>query len=284
MYIFTLILTIIIILILLYLNRKEIKLKFILNIILTIGLVGCSVVWVNYFLTSDPYGSYKIAQNNDWISFWGSLLGGLVSGITTLIVLYITVNSNKEINNETLESSKQLYLTSQEDSKKFYFDDTIRKIHPYIICDIINNPKALYEFFVFNENDNPPVKYNVIDVLRLTNIGIGTAIHIDLSILRSSNPNYKGSNIHMQNGNMCVLPHIYLKPEDFFDINIHMDLSGLKQKSTFVLRLEFSDIHMNRWYQDIYLAKNNSNNKLQVLNTNSPKASYINRSFFEEKK
>lgn len=57
---------------------------------------------------------FNIAQNNDWISFWGSVLGSILSGGITFVVLKFTIDNE---NKKREEDKKLIDLQRLEDKR-----------------------------------------------------------------------------------------------------------------------------------------------------------------------
>ena len=65
---------------------KKYKKMFLFEILIIIILL----ITINIILVIKA--PFKVAQNSDWIGFWGSVLGSVVSGMVTFTALKITID------------------------------------------------------------------------------------------------------------------------------------------------------------------------------------------------
>lgn len=87
-------------------------LKYLAYFLIFLSFLFISVFVINLLLiTKAPF---EVAQDNNWISFWGSLLGSILSGIFTFIVLKITINNE---NKKRTEDLKRLELQRLDDKR-----------------------------------------------------------------------------------------------------------------------------------------------------------------------
>lgn len=93
-----------------------------------LGLLSLfSIIFIinSIIITEAPF---KVAQDNDWISFWGSLLGAIVSGIFTFIALKITIRNE---NKKRIEDNRLIEIQRLEDRRM--------EILPYLSYYIVDD-------------------------------------------------------------------------------------------------------------------------------------------------
>ena len=85
---------------------SKFKIKF--GILITIGIfiitAGISLL-INIILTTTIPLNFKVAHDNDWIGYYGSVAGSLISGLVTFLGIYITIKNEKykEYDNKRME-------------------------------------------------------------------------------------------------------------------------------------------------------------------------------------
>ena len=98
-------------------------------------LIFLAPVLVNYIVLTDRCFDYDIAGGpKDWISFYGSFAGSVISGLITLFVLTSTLKSNKVQNDSQRDIQiKTVKYTQQQTSL-----ENLRKqlINNYMMCDM----------------------------------------------------------------------------------------------------------------------------------------------------
>lgn len=92
------------------------------------GLVFLFIVvfLINLLIVTEA--PFKVAQGNDWIGFWGSVLGSILSGITTFIVLKITINN---------ENKKREYDKNMAELQRL--EDKRMSVLPYLNYSVIDD-------------------------------------------------------------------------------------------------------------------------------------------------
>lgn len=161
-------------------KSKKFEWKYVGYFFIALGCLFGVVYLINLLIiTKAPF---DVAQDNDWIGFWGGILGSIISGVITFIVLKITIdNENQKRNNDKLETEKQRL----EDKRmsilpylNYYVDKSDEHISKELKSPIIVMPK-------FDSNDLSKYKdengcmdeEKVCNVkLVLENLGLGIAI------------------------------------------------------------------------------------------------------------
>lgn len=83
---------------------------------MVLGVVGVLLlpVFINLLFIFLRIPTAPELNNSSWLSFWGTYVGSLAGGVTTLIALYFTINYYKKQEDnhklELLEQQKQQYL------------------------------------------------------------------------------------------------------------------------------------------------------------------------------
>lgn len=270
-------------------NKSMFSKKSITNFILLFLLMIAIVFFVNHIMTIGPYKDINIAQDNDWISFWGSLLGGAFGGIATLFVIVVTsldnsknlektIQSNKDNLDITLNHSTNQFIDNRRSSEEFYFDDSLRKVRPYMGISMISlKPDQYYlehELYINRVEDQELVLHDLIAVMRVTNIGIASSINLAF-ILDESNKTIRINGLYHREGEIRVPSIIYLKPDESIDIGICMPQITFPN-SGFIISIQFSDLYKNRWKQDVYLQML-EDSTIYLQNVNPPLPLYINK-------
>lgn len=69
----------------------------------------------------EVYADYG-GKESDWISFWGNYLGAVVTGCISYFILWITIKSNKEENQQILKANKEensrLIIKNQQENTR----------------------------------------------------------------------------------------------------------------------------------------------------------------------
>lgn len=95
-------------------------------IILSILVLFLLVLIINFIMVKGV--PFKVAQDNDWIGFWGGLLGAILSGIITFIVLKVTID------NENIKRANDIKLIEEQ-----RLDDRRMSVLPYLNYTIVDN-------------------------------------------------------------------------------------------------------------------------------------------------
>lgn len=123
---------------------------------------------------------FKVAQNSDWIGFWGSVLGSVVSGMVTFTALKITIDDENSKRKEERSYAIMPYINytviKKDEFNKF---NSLKSIGDFI--DISSkNLKYLKKYApIFNFK------------LKLENLGLGPAIKFKVKALNYENSESK---------------------------------------------------------------------------------------------
>lgn len=121
---------------------------------------------------------FKVAQDNDWIGFWGGILASILSGIITFIVLKITIDNE---NTKRLEDKREIEFQRLEDKRMsvipyltYYIADDTEQITKKLKSPLIISPKNNYGY----TNEDGVIDKNKISrfTLVIENTGLGVAI------------------------------------------------------------------------------------------------------------
>ncbi|MFB4165326.1 hypothetical protein ACE1TI_16335 [Alteribacillus sp. JSM 102045] len=143
---------------------KKVKLFLCLLIILVIF----SPIIVNSIIVSPTTHGFKVVNNNDWISFYGSIIGGLITLVGVALTIVYTSYQNREQDRKGIKpyiSITQLYKNSIKDEVAHLTNDDYK----IGLIAMVNNEKRSANDLMIDELSF----YGFIK-----NIGIGTAINI----------------------------------------------------------------------------------------------------------
>lgn len=163
-------------------KNKKFQWKYVGYSFIILACLFVVVYLINLLIITEA--PFEVAQSNDWIGFWGGVLGSILSGVITFVVLKITIeneNKKREKDMEILENQR--------------LEDKRMSLFPYIKYSIvedkdlekINIEKVLDTPFFIDPNltqEEYKLKYgNVGEVsidykfnLVLKNIGLGIII------------------------------------------------------------------------------------------------------------
>lgn len=140
-------------------NNKKVEWKnigyiFIIGIIIILFLVYL----VNLMIRTEAI--FEVAQDNDWISFWGSVLGSSIGGIITFIVLKITINNENDKREDDKRMSVLPYLDYKIASDEYINQNithknaliSISEYHPTCNINICAEDIFNLKFKLFIEN------------------------------------------------------------------------------------------------------------------------------------
>lgn len=178
--------------------------------------------------------------NQDWLSFWGGYLGGIVGMVGTIIALLISYQQNKQLHKDAKKQNKMFHKSEQKQRQ-----ESLRlQILPYISVSNID-----YDFNAADKSKNPAK--DVIDfgseklsispydgtintstiykaIIRLTNNGLGTVVRILLSC----------------EGKIRSVPLHDLAPKAFHTLCLF-----ISDEREYFITIHFEDIYNNRYIQ-----------------------------------
>ena len=255
-----------ILLILIYYNKDLISIKIMVNVFLTFILLIVSIFMINSILISGPYKWMEIAHENDWISFWGSLIGGIFGGVATLIVIILTKKENQENLKATLD-----------ENKRYYFDENLKSVRPYMIIDDIDILKLeddpLYNFEIQDkDNDSFIIHKSLIGGLCLSNVGVGSALQIEINTISDNGEKFKGSLFETKRFKITS-KNINLKPNEEIIIGVKF-FSEYVEKDNVMVQLIYRDLFTNKWSQKVLMEISNEHGT-SIIYIEPPKAEFI---------
>lgn len=127
--------------------------------ILVIFLVSVvSIIVINVILMLPAPFGIKVAQDNDWIGFWGNIIGALIGGIVTFLGISVTIKFEREKEQENRRLQVLPFL-------KFTYEE-----NKYI--------KENSSYLILSNVDNESPKHSFNGVFILENLGINSAIDL----------------------------------------------------------------------------------------------------------
>jgi len=286
-YMISFLLLVIVVVVIILINKSELNTRFIINMLLGMVLIITLVGSTNYIMTIGPFEDLVVAQNNDWISFWGSFLGGVISGIATLIVIYLTIKTSRELNKDIIEANTKdvkntlahsdgHFIRSQNEQRKFFVDDTTRKVHPHFVVNKTFDRVAdkFQRFDVTNSSDDGYIVYSDVETVRITNVGIGTALEVDLELVPDKDGYYKAIHFFDEYQNLAGLSNLFVAPSQSIDLEINYDSIGVKEQGIFAFFIVYRDIYKNKWKQKVHIQMNKDDEWI-IFHVDPPICSYV---------
>ena len=176
-----------------------------------------------------------LTTDNDWLSFWGSYLGGISGGIVTIIVFLWTVEDGKFARNEEhrlqvvpvldyeiVKVSCKKYLLSEKEQEKYR--------------ELLKARSGAYE-------------YALTIVLKVSNVGLGPAQQV---ILKKCEYKIFSQimNLHLKTipQNESRIIEVVLRPSDDYDEEIGY---SIKPIAIFSFKDIFGNEYLNNFEMDI---------------------------------
>lgn len=194
----------------------------------TIFLLIFSPIGINFIVKSKPWFGVKAADNNDWIGFYGSYIGGII----TLVALVVTIGYTTWQYKDQDRKRVQPYITIKQLYKNFARDDTT-SVKPVmgLYCSVLGHKTKkgdvyFKEFELYGE---------------AANIGLGTAINIYFDNIYFDNKkiNFSTNSYHA----IAVEDNIVFKLE-FLNLVIEEEFLNEKYKKQ-KEESEIPDVYMN---------------------------------------
>lgn len=135
-------------------------------IIIFIVLIIMSPVFINYILSIKKPNDIIIVDNSDWIGFWGSIIGGIITFASLLITL-IFQRKREEKNNRM-----QVYPFMRYVFNNYEIGHEFREGTPYYL---------LHD----SKSTQSECKLDVIGGLTIKNIGLNSAIEVNILEVQS---------------------------------------------------------------------------------------------------
>lgn len=155
-------------------------LSFIKYFVLLIVIIFTLFVLINFILNTKA--PFEVAQDNDWIGFWGSLVGSIISGVVTFLALKVTIRNER----------KNIKMQLKEENRL--------NVIPYLVYKLVNKECSNDNVIrIQTANKQDDIKFNI----EVTNIGLGAAINPFLAVLK-----YGESKTLLAQEKECVLNDI----------------------------------------------------------------------------
>lgn len=155
---------------------KKFEWKYVGYFFIALACLFVVVFLINVLIRTEA--PFKVAQDNDWIGFWGGILASILSGIITFIVLKITIDNE---NTKRLEDKREIEFQRLEDKRMsvipyltYYIADDTEQITKKLKSPLIISPKNNYGY----TNEDGVIDKNKISrfTLVIENTGLGVAI------------------------------------------------------------------------------------------------------------
>lgn len=143
-------------------------------ILIGVLLVFISIGVINLFMIIET--PIPVGKDNDWIGFWGGILGSGISGIITFIALKITIDNENKKRHEDKRMEVMPYLSYICEKTTEYIKVDQEYMESKDICGIIHNMCLLctQDTKRSKEEDGYPLDIQIILVIE--NLGVGIAI------------------------------------------------------------------------------------------------------------
>lgn len=165
---------------------KYIKMFCFVLIIIAVAVIPPSLI---NCLMGLPIKTYEQLKAPDWLSFWGSYLGGLLGSVAALIALRETrrqsdLQQEENDKNRRLSVMPALSLSCRKQARD-------EKVDSFLILDhsqeqlshfFENSQKKYNEFLLSHSND-----LHITAILCVTNYGLGPAFSVELSYSNEQN-------------------------------------------------------------------------------------------------
>lgn len=200
-----------------------------------LGVIPCIIAGVSS-MNIWPW----LTTDNDWLSFWGSYLGGISGGIVTIIVFLWTVEDGKFARNEEhrlqvipvldyeiVKVSCKKYLWPEEEKEKYR--------------ELFDEQLGTYE-------------YALTIVLKVSNVGLGPAQQVILKKCKYKS-RYKifseGKDLYLKTipQNESRIIEVVLRPSDDYDEEIGY---SIKPIAIFSFKDIFGNEYLNNFEIDVH--------------------------------
>ena len=204
-------------------NKSEIK-NIMLGTFAFVTVILLITFFINLLIISKA--PFEVAQDNDWIGFWGSVLGSSIGGVITFVTLKITINHENKIRICDIRMNILPVL-----DYKIVCDEYIKeKLKTKRIEQSISDVSAC--LFVPIE-----YRYTVDFKLAIENIGINKAIK---------------PRVRRRNEKYSDIGRGYIEVGDNMIIHISEQLDRRKIKNHFIeLNIQYYNLRMELYCQDV---------------------------------
>jgi len=167
-------------------NINWITIGIYLTIIILISLIIYGLLFLNF--PPSPNGT----SNTDWLQFWGSYIGGVIGGMTTLGGVYYTLkhqDNDKDDNEDFQSEMKRLEVIPCLDNQSLEDHSFSRDYNlpsGYLIFYDSTMDNRFTEGVCFINRIETQFMDQIIDVfkLKITNIGLGPCIGVKIDFYR----------------------------------------------------------------------------------------------------
>lgn len=245
-----------------------------------IGIIICVVITtfvINIVIFSKMPFNLPIAENNDWIGFWGSVLGSLIGGLISVYILSLTIyyNQSQIKNQRKMEISPYLKYSilnaSIKDKNTLYLyrnGVTVEKCKEFLESNI-SDKSQLSEMYSWKDSqyidtyrrlykDSNYVTSNCKKfILNIENLGLNHATDLNIKKITF------GEDIYTYNEDFIVANNgkIYndygidvLKINETLKIQIGLCLdNNFKNDIDINIVIEYRDLLMNIYQQNLEL-------------------------------
>ena len=234
-------------------NKNNIWKYFVYTIVGIICLLVAVYLINLLIITKVPF---RVAQDNDWISFWGSVLGAIISGITTFTALKITINNEnkKRLEDKRLSICPYLTYSFEYENCQEYFESNCNEENrleiPLIIEPKGSGVDKYYQFILIIKNlglgtcVKPKINKIYYDEKNNTNIlNNEIAINVNDKAFADFKIVYLNSNEDV--GQLRLVINYYNLLRDYYELEITIDFTLSSIKDTIneegkLLNREFS--------------------------------------------
>lgn len=203
-------------------------------------LILIAPIIINFIIISSL--NITIAQNNDWIGFWGGYSGGVI----TLLGVWYTINYYKQ---------KDIVQTKKEKNQK------ILSVKPYFT--VVETDEPLKNDYTIHFTDFNSKTYMRSCQFIIENVGLGTAVNVSFS----------GLSMYESDENQFSFT---IATRDKKTIRLMINNPTINSiEKTLHLIISFSDLFGNSYKQNICI-KVDKQLKMQIQGTNAPQLVHEN--------
>ncbi|SET61736.1 hypothetical protein SAMN05660297_02943 [Natronincola peptidivorans] len=196
------------------------KYKSILTLSIIIVLLPIIINFILLIKTPIP-----VAENNDWISFFG----GYIGGVTTLLGVWFTID----------------YYRKKDEEERNKADEKARlSLMPYFKVVNLDSLPQYYKEVFFSCIDSTGMMTTLTSPFMIKNVGLGTAV--DVNFLYLTNFDWNADSLRLT---------LAVKDEEHIELNIQIPEDGIGG-NTLWLTINYADLLGNKYEQAISLRIN----------------------------
>ncbi|KQY90926.1 hypothetical protein ASD24_24315 [Paenibacillus sp. Root52] len=230
-------------------NIKEDNVEFIKSyykkhklLLILLGLATGIPILISQFIRI-PTGSWTIGNEEAWVSFFGSYLGGIIGGIITLYVFKKTIENQAQTQSDLLKHQEEIRKLSM---KPYFTAKTVKSFNN-------DDPPFNINYYVYDVEQLSSIK-SLYTLIRIENVGMGNAIRINFI----PEPKFYTS---------VDLDPLTLKVGNSMIIKLSLDTTP--DKDEFILQVNFTDLMGHKYSQNIKLLK--FENEIVVSSISEPR-------------